>query len=76
MRLNLGLGNGKVLFYDPLCEPGLLQGQVDSFEAFLSGSDVVVIMVSHAHIKENQHRLVGKLVLDTKNSAIVGAYGL
>ena len=76
MRLNLGLGNGKVLFYDPLCETAMLQGQVDSFERFLSGSDIVVIMVAHTHIKENQHKLVGKPVLDTKHIGVAGAYGL
>ena len=32
---------------------------------FLDGLDIVVIMVKHNEIAENEHRLRGKLVLDT-----------
>ena len=65
MKLNLG-GNNAV-FYDPMCQNIVLEGQMGSFDAFIEASDLVVIMVGHTHIKNNMDKLNGKIVLDTRN---------
>ena len=55
-----------MLIYDPLAH---LSGcnQIESFDEFMDKSDMVVIMVGHHHILENQERLKGKTVFDTRN---------
>jgi UDP-N-acetyl-D-mannosaminuronic acid dehydrogenase len=50
-----------------MCKPETLEGQVDTFDEFVSTGDVIVIMVGHTHIKENMDKLKGKIVLDTRN---------
>ena len=54
--------------YDPyLTHRHIVETQADSFDAFLSSVDMVVVMVKHNHIKNNWHRLEGKVVLDCQN---------
>jgi UDP-N-acetyl-D-mannosaminuronic acid dehydrogenase len=64
MRRHLG---GAVKFYDPMLGKSAIPGQIMEFEVFLDAIDVVVIMVSHSHIKNNMDKLQGKIVLDTRN---------
>lgn len=64
MRRHLG---GKIRAYDPFIERRLCDGQVFEFGEFLNAVDVVVVMTAHTHIKENAHRLKGKIVFDTRN---------
>ena len=54
--------------YDPFLEGHkIAENQYANFDAFLSGIDMVVIMVKHDHIKQNWDKLRGKVVLDCFN---------
>ncbi|MDD2361553.1 MAG: nucleotide sugar dehydrogenase [Oscillospiraceae bacterium] len=53
--------------YDPMVTHKVTDGQVMDFDEFLSSSRLVVIMVAHDHIKENEKRLEDKLVYDTRS---------
>lgn len=64
MRNHLG---GKIRAYDPFVEKRLCDGQVFDFDEFLNEVDIVVVMTSHTHIKENTSRLADKIVFDTRN---------
>ncbi len=64
MRVHLG---GKIRAYDPFVTKKLCDGQMFDFDEFLDACDIVVIMTSHTHIKENLSKLSGKIVFDTKN---------
>ena len=64
MRNHLG---GKIRAYDPFVEKRLCDGQVFDFDEFLSEVDIVVVMTSHTHIKENVSKLSDKIVFDTRN---------
>lgn len=50
--------------YDPFVKADAVENQYHSFDAFLEDVDLVVIMVKHSQIRENMHRLSGKIVLD------------
>lgn len=52
--------------YDPYFENDIAPNQYHDFDKFLADTDLVVIMVGHTHIKENIHKLAGKIVLDTR----------
>lgn len=53
--------------YDPWVSQKIADGQVMDFDAFLEQVDLVVVLVAHSHIIENQQRLDGKIVYDTRN---------
>lgn len=53
--------------YDPMLKEMIAEKQVLTFDEFLSDLKLVVIMVGHQHIIENQEKLKGKVILDTKN---------
>ena len=53
--------------YDPYVGNKLVETQHTEFRAFMDACDVVVVMVSHTHIKENATCLQDKIVLDTRN---------
>ena len=44
-----------------------MKNQILDFDQFLNEVDMVVIMVKHSHIIENQEKLKGKIVLDCCN---------
>ncbi|MCI7051830.1 MAG: nucleotide sugar dehydrogenase [Bacteroidales bacterium] len=51
--------------YDPFLEDKkITDSQVQDFDEFLSGIDMVVLMVKHDHIKNNWDKLAGKVILD------------
>lgn len=52
--------------YDPFITQDLVKNQYHDLDKFLNDVDLVVIMVGHNEIKENTHKLSGKLVLDTR----------
>lgn len=63
--------------YDPFFEKDIVPNQYHDFDKFLEDTDLVVIMVSHNHIKENMNRLSGKIVFDTKKCCdLPGTYRL
>lgn len=54
--------------YDPeVKDYEITQHQYQDFEEFLGDVDLVVIMVAHDHIKENQELLKDKIIIDTQN---------
>ncbi|QUL53899.1 nucleotide sugar dehydrogenase [Paenibacillus tritici] len=53
--------------FDPMIKKVVVENQEIDFGKFLSEIDILVIMVSHSHIKDNMHDLKDKLILDTKN---------
>ncbi len=53
--------------YDPYVKRDLTERQYHDLDAFLAEVDLVVVMVGHDELKEQLHKLKGKLVLDTRN---------
>ena len=63
--------------YDPYFESDLVPNQYHDFDKFLADTDLVVIMVNHNQIKENMHKLQGKIVFDTRKCCdLPGTYRL
>lgn len=59
-------GITKPIVYDPMVTAHKVERQCDTFEEFLSGCDIVVLLVGHSHIRASLDKLAGKLVLDTR----------
>ncbi len=53
--------------YDPMVTQKVVDGQVMDFDEFLAASRLIVIMVAHDHIKENEKLLEEKIVFDTRS---------
>lgn len=53
--------------FDPWIKKDIAPNQFHDFDKFLDDVDMVVVMVKHRHIIENQERLKGKVVLDCCN---------
>lgn len=54
--------------YDPMVRKNnVTQNQYNNFDEFIENTDIIVIMVGHDHIKENQEKLKDKIVLDMQN---------
>lgn len=53
--------------YDPYIADDAVANQVHSLDEFLSGIDMVVIMVGHDEIRNNMEKLRSKVVLDTRH---------
>lgn len=56
-----------VKIYDPMVDNKMFDNQCETFEEFLEGIKILVIMVDHDEIKNNEEKLKGKIILDTKN---------
>ena len=69
MRKHLAKG---VRVYDPMISDKLVEGQCATFDEFLQETELVVIMVAHSHLKENQQRLAEKIIFDTRDVNITG----
>ena len=52
--------------YDPFVKNDIAPYQYHDLDAFLSAVDLVVILTGHDEIRENQDKLRGKAVLDTR----------
>ena len=46
--------------YDPLIKRQIVDNQYFDFEEFLNDIDIIVILVSHTHIKENMDKIKGQ----------------
>ena len=55
--------------YDPMVERKITDNQYSDFESFLADIDLMVIMVSHSHLKEFGSKINGKVILDTRKCA-------
>ena len=64
MRKHLAYG---VKVYDPLVTKEIVSNQYFDFDKFVKDIDLMVVMVGHDHIKQNQAKLVGKILFDTRN---------
>lgn len=53
--------------YDPFISEKKISGQYLNFEEFIDSIELIVIMVGHAHIKENIEMLNEKVIFDTRN---------
>ena len=53
--------------YDPFITADVVENQYHDLDKFLGDVDIVVIMVKHSEILENQDKLKGKIVLDCQN---------
>ena len=53
--------------YDPMLKTKLISSQYEDLQDFLNDTDLVVVMVSHSHLKQNQELLNEKIVFDTKH---------
>jgi len=66
-----------VKVYDPFVKTRIVDHQYLDFGDFINEIEILVIMVSHDHIKENMDIIKDKLILDTKNICdFNGAYKL
>ncbi len=64
MKRHLGSG---IKVYDPYIKDTVARGQFQNLEQFLDAVDMVVIMVGHKEIREQQELLVNKVVYDTRH---------
>ena len=63
--------------YDPYIRKDLAPNQYHDLDSFLHDVDLVVIMVGHNEIRENEEKLKDKVVLDTRNVCkLPGVYRL
>lgn len=53
--------------YDPMIKNKIIENQIMNFDEFLEDLDLVVVMVSHSHIKENLDKISNKIIFDTQN---------
>lgn len=53
--------------YDPFIKEDIVKNQYHDLDTFLADTELVVVMVKHNEIKENIHKLEGKVVLDCHN---------
>ncbi len=53
--------------YDPFVTQDIVPNQYHDLDAFLTDVDLVVVMVKHGEIRENEAKLAGKIVLDCQN---------
>lgn len=67
------LANG-VKVYDPHIKYDVVPNQYHSLERFLQDIEIVVVMVGHKEIVQNQEKLIGKIVFDTKNILDINKY--
>lgn len=56
-----------IKMYDPFINEAEVQGQYTDFDEFLKDIEILVVMVGHAHIKENIQKIQDKYILDTRN---------
>lgn len=53
--------------YDPFIGEDVVPNQIHDLDDFLDAVDMVVLLVDHDEIKENMHKLKGKIILDTRH---------
>lgn len=56
-----------VKVYDPWVKHDIVENQYHDLDKFLDEVDMVVILVGHSELKDNMHKLRGKIILDTRN---------
>ena len=56
-----------IKIYDPFIKEKKFENQVMDMDSFLNDTELVVVLVSHDEIKNNQQLLNNKIVYDTRN---------
>jgi UDP-N-acetyl-D-mannosaminuronic acid dehydrogenase len=64
MRKHLG---GSVKTYDPFVKRQITNNQYYDLDSFLNEIDMIVIMVGHDEIKQQQDKIRNKVIFDTRN---------
>lgn len=64
MRKHLARG---IKVYDPYVDADIVDNQYHDFDKFISDCEIIVIMVGHKQIIDNESVLMDKIVLDTRN---------
>ena len=54
--------------YDPWVKKTIVENQYNDFDTFLNDVDLVIVMVGHDHLKENEAKFANKIILDTQNA--------
>lgn len=70
MDRHLCSGADSVKVYDPYISDDVVAGQMHDLNEFLDAVDMIVVMVSHDEIKENEDLLKDKVVLDTRKCLV------
>ena len=60
-------GTDEFKVYDPFIKADIARNQYHSFDDFINDIDMIVIMVGHNHLKDNQSRIKDKIIFDTRN---------
>ncbi len=60
------LSGGLVKVYDPYITIDMVDNQYHDLDSFLADVKLVVIMVGHDEIKDNENKLADKVILDTR----------
>ena len=54
--------------YDPFLEEHkIAENQYNNFDEFLNDMDMIIVLIKHQHILDNEERLKGKVILDCCN---------
>lgn len=61
-------GTEKFKVYDPYIDNDIVNNQYHNLDTFLGDVELVVIMVGHNEIRENQNKLIYKIVFDTRKA--------
>ncbi len=57
----------KIKVFDPHVKREVVTNQYHNFDKFLEDVDIIILMNSHDHIKENINKIQDKIIIDTKN---------
>lgn len=57
----------KVKVFDPHVNRDVVSNQYHDFDEFVKDVDIIILMNSHDHIKENINKIQDKILIDTKN---------
>ncbi|MGM8262316.1 nucleotide sugar dehydrogenase [Clostridium perfringens] len=61
-----------IKIYDPLIKEKKFNGQVMNLDEFLSEVEIILVLVGHDEIKNNQRLLSNKIIYDTRNIINIG----
>ncbi|MBO3376793.1 nucleotide sugar dehydrogenase [Clostridium perfringens] len=61
-----------IKIYDPLIKEKKINGQVMNLDEFLSEVEIILVLVGHDEIKNNQRLLSNKIIYDTRNIINIG----
>lgn len=56
-----------IKYYDPFVNKKVVDNQIFDFDEFVDGTDLIIVLTAHDHIKINFNKIKNKQILDTKN---------